>query len=276
MNNNFVAFILSHGRPNNVITHNKLRQHGYTGRIIVVIDNEDKTSEKYYKNFGKDNVVMFDKKEMSTKFDQVDNFDNRKTIVYARNVCFYIAKKLGFDNFIQLDDDYYWFGHRTKEGAKTTRSLDKIFSHLVDFVNETQVTTVCFSQGGDHIGGFDDNKKTRRKAMNSFVCSTKKPFSFIGRINEDVNTYTRLGGLGKIFFTINNIQLDQKDTQSNTGGMTDVYLIGGTYIKSFYSVIVNHSCVKVKTITAKHTRMHHHINWDNAVPCIIDEKYKKY
>jgi hypothetical protein len=276
MKNNFTAFILSHGRPDNVITFEKLKSHGYTGRIIIVIDNEDKTAEKYYKNFGKENVVMFDKKEMSNKFDQVDNFDNRKTIVYARNACFYIAKDLGIDNFIQLDDDYYWFGHRTKDGAKTTRSLDSIFSYLVDFVNETQVTTVCFSQGGDHIGGFDDSKKIRRKAMNSFVCSSKKPFSFIGRINEDVNTYTKLGSLGNIFFTINNIQLDQKDTQANNGGMTDVYLIGGTYIKSFYSVIVNPSCVKVKTITAKHTRMHHHINWNNAVPCIIDEKYKKY
>jgi len=275
MKNKFVAFILSHGRPDNVITFDKLKQHGYTGRIIIVIDNEDKTYKKYYDNFGKQNVIMFDKKEIAKKFDEVDNFDNRKTIVYARNACFKIAADLGIDNFIQLDDDYYWFGHRTKQGAKTTRSLDSIFSHLVDFVNDTKITTVCFSQGGDHIGGYDDNKKIKRKAMNSFVCSTKKPFNFIGRINEDVNTYTRLGGLGKIFFTINNIQLDQKDTQTNKGGMTDVYLIGGTYIKSFYSVIVNPSCVKVKTITGKHTRMHHHINWNNAVPCIIDEKYKK-
>ena len=273
--NSFVAFILSHGRPNNVITYDKLIQHGYTGKIYIVIDNEDSTADEYYKKFGKENVIMFDKEQIAKKFDEVDNFGNRKTIVYARNVCFDIAKKLGIKNFIQLDDDYYWFGHRTKDGAKTTRSLDKIFHTLTEFVNNTPITSVCFSQGGDHIGGFDENKKIRRKAMNSFVCSTEKPFKFIGRINEDVTIYTRLGGLGKVFLTINNIQLDQKDTQTNKGGMTDVYLLSGTYLKSFYSVIVNPSCVKVKTITAKHTRMHHHIKWDNAVACIIDEKYKK-
>jgi len=273
-NDNFCAFILSHGRPNNVKTYKTLLRSGYTGKIFIVIDTEDKTADEYYKNFG-DKVIMFDKYEMSKEFDEVDNFNNRKTIVYARNVCFKLAKDLKIKNFIQLDDDYYWFGHRTNNGAKTTRSLDSIFTHLVDFVNNTNITSVCFSQGGDHIGGFKENKKVKRKAMNSFVCSTEKPFKFIGRINEDVSTYVKLGGLGHIFLTINNIQLDQKDTQTNSGGMTDVYLIGGTYIKSFYSVIVNPSCVKVKTITGKHTRMHHGIKWDNAVACIIDKKYKK-
>ena len=29
----------------------------------------------------------------------------------------------------------------------------------------------------------------------------------------------------------------QKETQSNSGGLTDIYLELGTYVKSFYSVI---------------------------------------
>jgi len=271
----FCAFILTHGRPDNVITYDTLLRHGYTGPVYIVIDNEDKTADRYRKRFG-DKVVMFDKLAVSKTFDEADNFNDRRAIVYARNSCFNIAKELGYKNFIQLDDDYYWFGHRTKDGAKSTRLLDKIFPILCDFVNNTQITTVCFSQGGDHIGGFDENKKIRRKAMNSFICSTKKPFEFVGRINEDVNTYVRLGGLGNIFLTINNIQLDQKDTQKNKGGMTDFYLLGGTYIKSFYSVIINPSCVKVKTMTSKYKRLHHSIKWENAVPEIIDQKYKKY
>jgi len=271
----FCAFILTHGRPDNVITYDTLLRHGYTGPVYIVIDNEDKTADRYRKRFG-DKVVVFDKLAVSKTFDEADNFNDRRAIVYARNSCFNIAKELGYKNFIQLDDDYYWFGHRTKDGAKSTRLLDKIFPILCDFVNNTQITTVCFSQGGDHIGGFDENKKIRRKAMNSFICSTKKPFEFVGRINEDVNTYVRLGGLGNIFLTINNIQLDQKDTQKNKGGMTDFYLLGGTYIKSFYSVIINPSCVKVKTMTSKYNRLHHSIKWENAVPEIIDQKYKKY
>lgn len=275
MKNNFCAFILSHARPNNVKTYQTLRKCGYNGRIIIIVDDEDETYNEYINNFGFENVITFNKKEISKEFDECDNFENRRTIVYARNVCFKIANQLGFKNFIQLDDDYYWFGYRTNNGAKTTRNLDKVFDIFVDYLNSSPITSIAFSQGGDHIGGYDDNKKISRKAMNSFICSIEKPFKFTGRINEDVNTYVYLGGLGNIFFTIMNFQLDQKDTQSNKGGMTSTYLDGGTYIKSFYSVIINPSCVKVKSIGIHNKRLHHSVNWDNAIPMIIDEKYKK-
>ena len=49
---------------------------------------------------------MFDKLEISKKFDEFDNFDDRRAIVYARNASFEIAKKLGLKYFLQLDDDY--------------------------------------------------------------------------------------------------------------------------------------------------------------------------
>ena len=51
--------------------------------------------------------------------------------------------------------------------------------------------------------------------MNSFFCSTKRPFKFLGTINEDVNIYTRLGSIGDLFFTVPNVSLKQTDTQSN-------------------------------------------------------------
>ena len=104
MNKDFAAFILTHGRPNNVITYKKLKSAGYTGKIYIVIDNEDKTKKDYYKKFG-DKVIMFDKKDVAKTFDEADNFNDRRSIVYARNVCFSIAKDLGLKYFIQLDDD---------------------------------------------------------------------------------------------------------------------------------------------------------------------------
>ena len=44
-NKDFVAFILTHGRADNVITYNTLRNHGYTGRIVLIIDDEDTQRE---------------------------------------------------------------------------------------------------------------------------------------------------------------------------------------------------------------------------------------
>lgn len=111
--------------------------------------------------------------------------------------------------------------------------------------------------------------------MNSFVCSTERPFKFIGRINEDVTTYTTLGSRGALFFTLPNACLHQLVTQQNKGGMTDAYLQSGTYIKSFYSVMYSPSCVKVHMMGDVNMRLHHQIKWANAVPKIIREELKK-
>ncbi|MFQ7049208.1 MAG: hypothetical protein ACLRR1_11145 [Alistipes shahii] len=56
--NGFVAFILTHGRPDRVLTYEKLRKHGYTGKIYIVCDDEDKTLPEYRKRFG-DVLVFF-------------------------------------------------------------------------------------------------------------------------------------------------------------------------------------------------------------------------
>jgi hypothetical protein len=284
MLNNFVAFILSHGRPDNVRTYDTLKKHGYTGKIIILIDNEDKTSNQYIQKYGEKNVIIFDKKMQSKKFDQADNFDDRRSIVYARNVCFDVAKYLQIKYFIQLDDDYTSFRYRyfqdTYITKGTVKNLDVYFKILLDFYKSTSISSVAIAQGGDFIGGescgmLSNYENMSRKAMNSFICSTERPFKFVGRINEDVNTYVYKGSLGLLQLTIPYIALEQLPTQSNDSGMADIYNALGTYVKSFYSVIFHPSSVKVKLMGFKNNRMHHSIKWTNSVPKILDEKYKK-
>jgi len=272
--NNFAVFILTHGRPDNVKTYSTLKKCGYTGKVYFIVDNEDKTINKYVENYGKESVKVFDKKAMADSVDEGNNFDNRKVIIHARNACFKIAKEIGVKYFIQLDDDYYYFGYRYETGAKIIKNLDVVFEKMLDFYKSVNIKSIAFSQGGDHIGGFS-GIKLKRKCMNSFICSTDREFQFVGSINEDVNTYTTLGNRGDIFFTFTNIQLDQKDTQSNNGGMTDEYALSGTYVKSFHSVLMHPSGVKVSMMNTNHTRLHHSIKWNNTVPCILDSKIKK-
>lgn len=284
MNKDFAAFILTHGRPNNVITYKKLKLSGYTGKIYIIIDNEDKTKKDYYKKFG-DKVIIFNKKEVAKTFDEADNFNDRRSIVYARNVCFSIAKDLGLKYFIQLDDDYFEFNYRLDNDlnyvtGKYVKNLDVIFKSMVSFMQSNkQVSSIAMAQCGDFIGGANGNlarKKTlKRKAMNTFVCSVDRPFKFIGRINEDVTTYTNRASVGLVFFTIPHLAINQRDTQSNKGGMTDIYLNNGTYIKSFYSVMFSPSCVKVSLMGETRKRLHHRVSWNNAVPKILKEEHKK-
>ena len=112
--------------------------------------------------------------------------------------------------------------------------------------------------------------------MNSFLCSVDRPFQFVGRINEDVNAYCYFGNKGHLFMTVAQLRLEQKATQSNAGGLTDIYLGSGTYVKSFYSVLYNPSSVKVRLMGQSNKRLHHSINWDATVPKIISEKFKNY
>ena len=37
----------------------------------------------------------------------------------------------------------------------------------------------------------------------------------------------------------------------------------------------NPSCIKVSTMGEVNKRIHHRINWNNAVPKILHQKYKK-
>ena len=274
---NFAAFILTNGRPFNVITYNSLRKQGYTGRIVIVIDDLDKCKDDYLAQF-QDQVYIFDKKAIARKFDTGDNFNDMRSIVYARNASFEIARKLKIKYFIQLDDDYTNFNYRIYETCKSIRNLDKVFDSLLKFYQATTVATITISQGGDFIGGKKSQnyyKVSQRKAMNSFICSIDRPFKFIGRINEDVNTYTSTASTGLLMFTFNRLCLQQLQSQSNFGGMTELYLDSGTYLKSFYTVMYQPSSVKIKLMQSKHPRLHHSITWDHTVPMILNEAVKK-
>lgn len=281
MLDDFAVFILTHGRADNIVTYKTLQRAGYTGRVYIVIDNEDKQADKYYQNFG-DKVIMFDKAAIAETFDEGDNFQDRRAVIYARNACFDIAEKLGIEYFMQLDDDYgqikFRINHKLehpKDHYTFRGSFDFVVKATLDYYKSIPVLSIAYLQGGDFFAGGKSFGKAKRKCMNTFFCSTKRRFYFVGRINEDVNTYTSFQNKGNVFFSIPFIQVDQNQTQNNSGGMSEMYLDSGTYIKSFYTVMYQPSSVRVGLMGDAHQRLHHSINWDCTVPCIIPESYRK-
>lgn len=278
----FAVFILTHGRADRVVTYDTLRRQGYTGEIYIIIDDEDEQAPEYKKRFGQ-NVIVFSKKEMDGTFDIGDNLQERRVVVYARNKCHEIAKDLGLEYFLELDDDYDYFAFRKEiKGVLTQhvycKNLNKVFDVMLDFLDNTGALTVAFAQGGDFIGGINSTmwrEQLTRKAMNSFFCRTDRPFQFFGRINEDTTMYCVYNTRGEIIFTIADIMLHQELTQQNAGGLTDIYCDMGTYYKSFFSVMFTPSCVKVSRMGNCFMRIHHNVKWNNCAPKIINEKYKK-
>jgi hypothetical protein len=283
MRDDFAVFILTHGRPSKVKTLGTLKRLGYTGKTYLIIDSHDKEKDKYISEFG-EKVIIFDKEKIKNEFDIGDNFDSLRGVVYARNANFEIAKNLGLKYFLQLDDDYVkfdWrFNNKLNYAANVCRNLNKVFLSYINFIEKTPIKSIALTQGGDFIGGSGNQNAEKltltRKCMNSFFCKTENRFKFLGRINEDVITYTCPYTPHDLFFTSNHVSLTQTVTQSNSGGMTELYLDAGTYVKSFYSVIFRPSCVKVKILNGNAAkRLHHLVSWDNAVPLILNESIKK-
>jgi len=282
MRKDFAIFILSHGRPESIVTIPVLERSGYTGDIYIVCDDGDKTLDKYKELYG-DKVKVFNKAEQSD-FDLMDSLDDDRCVVFARNYTFKLAKELGYKYFAELDDDYNHFNYRFDDNYKyisstPIRGLDKILTSMVEYVESSPIHAICFAQGGDFIGGKSGGMaqavQTKRKAMNLFVFDVDRPVEFTGRINEDVNMYLRHGILGDILLTTTQVCLEQVATQTGGSGLTDIYKALGTYVKSFYSVMASPSSVKINLMGNKHRRLHHIIKWNNTVPKIIRQEHQK-
>lgn len=241
MRDDFVVFIITHKRPDNQITYKTLKRGKYTGKIIFVLDDGDDTIDAYCEKYGKENIQVFHKYE---DFDIGDNLTDHKGVpVYARNICFKIAREKGYKYFVQLDDDYPKIDYRyVKDGklkAKPVSDFDKLFEAMCKFMEPEAISCVAFAVAGDYIGGANGRYRDGlyRNARNSFFCRTDRPFEFLGRINEDVTTPAVNNMLGRLFFTFMGVQVTLYDHEKNKGGSTEQYREVNLYWNYFYPVL---------------------------------------
>lgn len=289
----FAAFILSHGRANNVKTVRLLESANYTGKWYIILDSEDSQIDLYKSNFGEEHIIVFDKDEIKSNFDIMDNFDGNKVITFARNAVNKIAQDLGLEYFWELEDDYTEFNIRMEMSGHLPilqiEDLDSIIEAFLDYLDTPNLTTIAFAQGGEMMGGVDGQiwkKQLKRKAMNTFFFKVSDlPISagnqFKGRMNDDVNWYIEAGKVGKVILQTASCTLRQEMTQQQKSGIAETYKSFGTYVKSFYSILLRPDCVKISVLGAADNghkadyRIHHKIDWAHCVPCIISDRYKK-
>lgn len=279
LRSDFGVVIPTYGRADRVFTIDSLKKCGYTGPIYLLCDDSDPTLDEYKSRFG-DKVLVFSKDDYEGRFDKMDNFGRRNVVVYARNAIYEAAASAGLKYIAVLDDDYRHFQHRfnalMEYKPKVARDLDSVFEAFLTFLINTGVKTVCAAQGGDYIGGATNTTMVikripKRKAMNLFFFDVDRPMEFMGTINEDLTASVAEGLAGEVVLTTPLFSLEQTATQQNAGGLTDVYLDLGTYVKSFYSVMYAPSAVKVSIMGRTSRRLHHLVNWDYCAPKIMRE-----
>lgn len=299
----FCVMIVSHGRPNDQATVNTLNRFGYTGDWYIVLDNEDASVEQYKALYGEDKIKIFDKEALmkSGKVDAMDNFQVKKTVVYARYACYDIAREMGYKYFMMCEDDHdslRWrmnpeieYSSKMVSDSKEYCALDQIIDTMLDYFDSAPIKTLCMAQSGDYIGGGGSKMATdqyRRKAMGTFITRVDDPIHFPGTMNDDTTAYTMNQAKGELMLTTGFIAVNTKPTQKNSGGNTDIYEAFGTYVKTFYSVMGHPSGVKVSVLfntsarkgvgpkTNENFRIHHRVSWNNTAPKVIRENVKKY
>lgn len=279
----FAVMILCHGRAENTPTWGTLRKYGYTGRILIICDDEDKDLQNYIDIFGEEDVKIFSKDKIAEYIDTKDDGSNRACAVYARNACYDIAEEMGLKYFAEYDDDYTSHPYRWEEDGVMYRStlanLDAVFEAYLEFLETNEnIYSVAFGQPGDFIGGVGSRlhqERYRRKCMNSWICKTDRRLQFNGTMNDDASCYFIGGSRGQLFFTFDFMMIDQPETQQVEGGMTELYLGAGTYQKTWYSIIECPSFVKAGMMGDRHWRIHHQIDHKSAYPMILSSRYKK-
>ena len=85
MRKDFAIFILTHERPDKQSTLSNLIMQGYTGDWYLVVDDEDKSIDKYIENFGKEKILIFNKQDYINRTDTGQQVPSRACIVYAKN-----------------------------------------------------------------------------------------------------------------------------------------------------------------------------------------------
>lgn len=275
--------ILSHGRADNVKTWALLDKRRSNLERKIVVDDEDEQLDEYRKRFG-DNVIVFSKSNYMAKSDTfAPRSDRPRGIVLpARNACPDIAAALGWDYFIELDDDYDNIDTRYIDGGKlksrNLENVDDAFTEMAKFLEKSGTDVIALAQGGDFIGGAKSTGATTvfmRKMMNVYCFRTSTDIRFYGYLNEDLTASVVHGMRGDLILTYTKKEIHQTKTQEAKGGLTEEYCRNGTYAKSMCSAIAAPSCVSIRMMGDGHYRMHHNVRWRNAAVKVIRGAWKK-
>lgn len=275
--NNFAIIIKSHQRANTQLTYETLKRTGYTGRIYIVIDDEDEQLELYKQKYG-DIIKVFNKDEMLKITDTVDNFKNKNNALLPAAYCKILADELKLDYYIIIDDDIEDIRERFEENrqlkGRDIKNLDKIIELFIEYMENANISCLSFGNQGGYIGGLNGKFKNGmgRNNNQNFLLKTKDNIKFLGTRNEDFNMVATYSKIGKLIFEIYKIGISSPERGSNEGGLQQDYEQAGFYTANFYSIIVAPYCCKIGMRNNKITLKR---NWERFAPKVLSEVYKK-
>ena len=278
MRNDFAVFILTHGRAEKQITLETLFRCGYSGKTYLIIDDEDSQKEAYHEKYG-DMVIEFSKREIELYFDTMVNWKEYRSVVYARNAAYFIAKRLGIRYFMTCDDDIgnltYRVVNENKLKGFNVRNLDRLLIGMVEYMETAGIAVFGFSQSGAYIGGANGSKYKKgcqRMLSQAMIFDAENRVNIRGIFNEDFNFSADAGICGQVALATMLVSIQSPERMSNTGGLFDLYRDNNTYVRDFFSKMANPQAC---TLVQDGYDIKLHVVGKSFAPEIVSGRYQK-
>lgn len=270
MRYNIGYFILSHGRPDKVLTYDVVRDLLPKEHLYIVIDDQDKTGDEYRSNY--DNVITFCKADRLKLVDTCDTNKNPKNALCVRSFIIDEAIRLGYDYAFMLDDDITNFKYRYVNEAGTFKS-DKI-TNLVDIIDElaefaecsSSINLLSFSHSSFYAGGKDGMYSRGLDIVFSqamlFKLSSFKSAYFRG-LEEDFNI--TITDIEHLHYNVTSLCVESPAMNSESSVISSI----AKGNRAMYSYIIYPPCVDV--LANGKRRLHR----ENFIPKLVGGGYKK-
>jgi hypothetical protein len=279
-----MIYIISHGRPNNQRTYNLLRSCGYTGKITIVVDDEDKTMIDYYKAVESDSNVEVGVFSKSAFIDCTDTgmiTPMRNFAVFARNAVEQDAIDKKYKYFWVFDDDLtsirmrYIDGNSLKSLA-IKNNLDSVLKKIEDYAESVGIDTLSFGTANNYIGGkytaFAESSK-HRMCYNAFLRKTESPVEWSLNMCEDRITSLKYSTIGQIWMQLLCVQIDTMPLGGKVdGGNSDVYRTLSELTQVFFPIMTFPNCNKIRIFKGHYTNTYIE---PYMCPKIISSTYRK-
>lgn len=279
----FAIFILSHGRADKQTTLEMILKKGYSGDWFIVCDDEDDQLRDYQTKYGEKKILVFSKKDVMQRIDTVDNFKRRSTVLYARTAAYEFAEKMGYEYFVQTDDDHTNLIFRYLEDgslkSKNVEDIDSVLNSLIEFYSKTNIQIMAFGADYDYFGGAQSNRFMAGLSDSCpscwFFCSVARGHHFISSFAEDLVYASYADRTGDVYKSVVNIQLVYPKAGSGDGGMSESYKEMGNshvYEGKMRAIIVNPAGKQIAQVVDK---FQFRSEKESARPKILAEEVKK-
>lgn len=273
---NYAVFICTHGRPYTQTTWKVLRDCGYTGDIILMIDDEDDSGKDYLDVVHQDDKLwlhVFSKKLYMLANDSGTDKPIRNTHLYAWNACENIARMDGYKYVIIVDDDLTGFRYRYEEDGHLksqtiTKNIDKLFEAYLEYMESTNISALSVADSRNYIGG----KAKNGRNMNTLVLrKVSDTIIWKSEMYEEMITSLLAQQTGKFIFQPTFFQYETKNMAKNVkGGMEEIYNSKSIFNRSAYAVMFHPSCI---SFDANNTGFR--LKKDNAFPKLISSSCRR-